>query len=419
MKFPNSDYHLMDVEEADTTKILAHAAKQRDQYGFKDILIVDADCHHYETESMRDIVEFIEDPVLKQNAKMQTSVGTGVQNSLLPGRVGEQNLAGRITRYSLRKFEKTPEGVGRRPAEITLRSMDAMGVDYSCLFPTPMLSLGLHPEGEVENQLSWAYNRWATEKMIPHEPRIKVMPYLPFNDPDATYRTIKEFGDRKGVIGFLVTSVRYKPVYDNALMKSYALLEEMGKPLAFHAAYNWNDRFFSTTNKFLVAHAFGFTMLNALACANWVINGMNERFPKLKVIWIECGVAWVPWLMQRLDNEYRMRSSECPALKKLPGDYLRDMYYTTQPLEVPDDLDILKMNFKMMNAETQLLYASDYPHWDMEVPGRIYGLPFLSEQAKRNILGENARRVFNLDISDRFPEKAGSEARQAEPALRR
>ena len=419
MKFPNSDYHLMDVEEADTTKILAHAAKQRDQYGFKDILIVDADCHHYETESMRDIVEFIEDPVLKQNAKMQTSVGTVVQNSLLPGRVGEQNLAGRITRYSLRKFEKTPEGVGRRPAEITLRSMDAMGVDYSCLFPTPMLSLGLHPEGEVENQLSWAYNRWATEKMIPHEPRIKVMPYLPFNDPDATYRTIKEFGDRKGVIGFLVTSVRYKPVYDNALMKSYALLEEMGKPLAFHAAYNWNDRFFSTTNKFLVAHAFGFTMFNALACANWVINGMNERFPKLKVIWIEGGVAWVPWLMQRLDNEYRMRSSECPALKKLPGDYLRDMYYTTQPLEVPDDLDILKMNFKMMNAETQLLYASDYPHWDMEVPGRIYGLPFLSEQAKRNILGENARRVFNLDISDRFPEKAGSEARQAEPALRR
>jgi uncharacterized protein len=123
--------------------------------------------------------------------------------------------------------------------------------------------------------------------------------------------------------------------------------------------------------------------------------------------------------MQRLDNEYRMRSSECPALKKLPGDYLRDMYYTTQPMEVPDDLDILKMNFKMMNAETQLLYASDYPHWDMEVPGRIYGLPFLSEQAKRNILGGNARRLFNLDTSDRFPEKAGSEERQAEPALRR
>jgi uncharacterized protein len=43
------------------------------------------------------------------------------------------------------------------------------------------------------------------------------------------------------------------------------------------------------------------------------------------------------------------------------------------------------------------MYASDYPHWDMDLPSTIYDLPFLSEQAKRNILGGNAKRVFNLD----------------------
>ena len=51
----------------------------------------------------------------------------------------------------------------------------------------------------------------------------------------------------------------------------------------------------------------------------------------------------------------------------------------------------------MINAETQLMFASDYPHWDFNLPSTIYDLPFLSEQAKRQILGENARRVFNLD----------------------
>ena len=51
----------------------------------------------------------------------------------------------------------------------------------------------------------------------------------------------------------------------------------------------------------------------------------------------------------------------------------------------------------MINAETQLLYSSDYPHWDMDLPSTIYDLPFLTEQAKRNILGGNARRVFNLE----------------------
>ena len=406
MKFPVSDLHTMDVEEADTTKILAHAARQRDQNKYGDFLIVDADCHHYETDSMREIVEFIEDPVLKQKAKLETSIGAGVVTSMLPPRVGEQNIAGRVTRYSLRKAEKTDVGNGRRPTQLTLRAMDAMGVDYGILFPTPMLSLGVHPEGDTENELSWAYNRWMTEVVLPQEPRILAMPYLPFNDPEATYRTVKAFGDRKGVVGFLVTSVRYKAVYDNAYMKTYALLEEMGKPLAFHAAFNWLDRMYTNTNRFIVAHGFGFTLFNAIPCANWVVNALPERFPKLKVIWIESGIAWIPWLMQRLDHSYKMRSSECPGLKKLPSDYMRDMYYTTQPLEVPDDLSILEMTFKMAKADTQLLYASDYPHWDMDLPGRIYDLPFLSEQAKRNILGENARRVFGLDVTVRFPKHA-------------
>jgi hypothetical protein len=104
----------------------------------------------------------------------------------------------------------------------------------------------------------------------------------------------------------------------------------------------------------------------------------------------------VPFLMQRLDNEYMMRTSEAPLLKKLPSDYMRDMFYTSQPIE-NRDLAALETSMRMMNAETQLMFASDYPHWDFNLPSTIYDLPFLSEQAKRQILGENARRVFDLD----------------------
>jgi predicted TIM-barrel fold metal-dependent hydrolase len=51
----------------------------------------------------------------------------------------------------------------------------------------------------------------------------------------------------------------------------------------------------------------------------------------------------------------------------------------------------------MIHAETQLLYASDYPHWDFDLPSTVYDLPFLSDQAKRRILGENARELFGLE----------------------
>jgi uncharacterized protein len=242
-----------------------------------------------------------------------------------------------------------------------------------------------------------AYNRWLCERILSVEPRLISMLYLPFNDPEAAYRTVKQFGDCKGVTGFMVTSPRYKPVHDNAYIKTYALLEEMGKPICFHAAYNWNDQALSVTNRFISVHALGFMWFNMVHMTNWVVNGLPERFPKLKVMWIESGLTWAYSLMQRLDHSYMMRTSDCPQLKRKPSEYMREMYYSTQPMEVPEDPSILEATFKMINAETQLVWSSDYPHWDFDLPSVIYDLPFLSERAKRNILGANAARLFGLD----------------------
>ena len=395
MDLPLSDYRKMAVEEFDTSKLLAHAARQASERGYKNFPIVDVDSHHYELESFHEILEYMEDPVLQQLA-MSASQATSKGNGVMPGGVGYQDMGGRVTRYPLRKMEKA-EGDKHRDITLTKRWMDAMGVDVAVMFPSPMLQLGLHPQVEVEVALGRAYNRWLCERVLAHEPRIRSMLYLPFNDPDAAYRMVKEFGDKKGVAGFMVTSARHRPVQHNGYMKTYALLEEMGQPLAFHAGYNWNDQAMGMMNKFISVHALGFVFFNMVHLTNWIMNGLPERFPKLKVIWIESGLAWVPFMMQRLDNEYMMRSSEAPALKKLPSEYMRDMFFSTQPMEMTD-MAALEQTFRMMKAETQLLYSSDYPHWDFDLPSTIYDLPFLSEQGKRNILGANAMRVFDLKL---------------------
>jgi predicted TIM-barrel fold metal-dependent hydrolase len=389
------------VEEFDTRTLLIQAERQARKRKYEDFCIVDVDAHHYETESFQEIIEYIEDPVLRQTAKAKKGSGSG-RPGLVGTSPGFQDVGGRIPRYTTRTQEKTPAAPPHRDVHLTKRWMNALGVDIVCLFPTPMLQLGLHPQVETEVQLAHAYNRWLCDKVLASEPRFKSMLYLPFNDPEASYRTVKEFGNKPGVVGFMVTAARYKPVFDNAYMKTYALLEEMGRPLSFHAAYNWYDQSLSMTNRFIAVHALGFTFFNMIHLTNWIVNGLPERFPKLKVIWIESGLAWVPFLMQRLDNEYMMRSSECPSLKKKPSDYMRDMYFSTQPMEMVENRASLELTFKMMKADTQLLYSSDYPHWDMDLPSTIYDLPFLGEQAKRNILGDNARRLFNLEpvISD-------------------
>jgi predicted TIM-barrel fold metal-dependent hydrolase len=274
--------------------------------------------------------------------------------------------------------------------------MDAMSVDYACLFPTMLLAIGLHPSTEMEIELCWAYNRWLTEKALPEgDGRFYSMLCLPFCDPDEALRQVETFGDRKHVTGFMITSVRSLPVHHNSYMKVYRAMEERGLALCFHSAINIGEPVFKSLNRFASVHALGFPFYNILHLTNWVTNGIPERFPKLPVIWIESGLAWVPFLMQRLDHEYMMRPSECPSLKKKPSEYMRDMYYSTQPMEI-QDLDAMKTTFRMMNAETQLLYASDYPHWDFDLPSTIYDLPFLSEKAKHNILGGTAARLFKL-----------------------
>ena len=137
-------------------------------------------------------------------------------------------------------------------------------------------------------------------------------------------------------------------------MKLYRALEERGLPLAFHAATNWGDQSMHITNRFIATHALGFTWFNIVHMTNWVVNGIPERFPGLKSIWIESGLAWIPFLMQRLDNEYMMRSSEAPSLKRKPSDYMREMYYTSQPMEMIGNQTMLEETFKMIAAETQL-----------------------------------------------------------------
>jgi predicted TIM-barrel fold metal-dependent hydrolase len=385
-------YRDLAVEEFDTTTALAHASEQAIQRCYEDFLIVDVDGHHYETASFAQIAEFIEDPVMRDQAKYQGYGGGGITQ----GAGGYQELGGRLTRYTRRRHEKTPTGV-HRDLSVTRRWMDAIGIDILMLFPTPMLGLGFTPRVEVEVALARAYNRWLCEVVLAEEPRIKSSLYLPMNDPEAAYKIVQDFGGRKGVVGFTVCTARHKQLYDNSYMKLYADIEARGLPLVFHSSLGAGDQSLSLCNRFIAAHALGFSWWNILHCTNWLVNGLPERFPKLRTVWVESGLAWIPFLMQRLDNEWMMRSSEVPMLKKRPSDYMREMYFSTQPMEMVNNREALELTFKMINAETQLMYSSDYPHWDTDLPSTIYDLPFLSEQAKRSILGGNARRVFDLE----------------------
>jgi hypothetical protein len=64
--------------------------------------------------------------------------------------------------------------------------------------------------------------------------------------------------------------------------------------LPFHAAYHWYDQSLATINHFVGMHALGFAWCNMAHMTNWILNGIPERFPKLKSLWVESGLASMP-----------------------------------------------------------------------------------------------------------------------------
>jgi predicted TIM-barrel fold metal-dependent hydrolase len=384
---------------SDTRDILAHARREAESAGIDDWFIVDVDAHHMESISWAEIVQRIEDPVIRDQAVRFQKERVGAPPYGINADLGlrYQDVGGRIP-HQLDMRETVEDKSVHRDVTLTRRAIDSLCLDYIVVFPTPMLQLGMHPQVDMEVTLGRAYTRWLVETILPADKRIKSFAYLPFNSPQAAIKMVEDFGDCEGIIGFCVTSARYKPVHHNDYMRLYAMLEERGLPIAFHAGYHWNDPSLATINRFLGMHALGFVWCNMVHMTNWILNGIPVRFPKLKSVWVESGLAWVPFLQQRLDEQYLMRTSEAPLLTRLPSDYMREnCWYSSQPME-RTNMKATALTFEMINAETQLLYSSDWPHFDFDTPSIIARLPFLSEQGRRNVLGLNAARLFNLPV---------------------
>ncbi|HXW29274.1 MAG TPA: amidohydrolase, partial [Xanthobacteraceae bacterium] len=134
---------------SDTRDILAHAVRDR-QAEPEDYFIVDVDAHVTETAFWSEVTDRIDNDVYRQMAKaFRDWVGSppGLLNAV-PG-MAYQDVFGRIP-HQQRLGEPVPEGPTHRQVTLIRRAMDALGIHYMVVFPTPMLVLGMHQQADVE-----------------------------------------------------------------------------------------------------------------------------------------------------------------------------------------------------------------------------------------------------------------------------
>ncbi len=270
-------------------KSLAHASQQARERNYQDFLIVDVDSHHYESESYEDVFSVYREPGHAPRRRwkpIQAPRPLGVPQQ--PGRLSGHRRPHHPARAAQASTSRATKQ--HRDIVMTLRMDGRDGRRLRLPVPDADAVSGPASAGRGRGRACAAPITAGSARRFSRTSRASSRCSICRSTiPRPAYRTVQDFGDKKGVVGFMVTSPRYKPVHDNAYMKTYALLEEMGKPISFHAAYNWDDQSLTTTNRFISVHALGFMWFNMVHMTNWVVNGIPERFPKLKTMWIESG----------------------------------------------------------------------------------------------------------------------------------
>jgi predicted TIM-barrel fold metal-dependent hydrolase len=100
----------------------------------------------------------------------------------------------------------------------------------------------------------------------------------------------------------------------------------------------------------------------------------------------------VPWLMERLDQQYRELRIEVPWVKRLPSDHMRDsVRISTQPVGITAKQ--FAQVVEISDSERIFVYSSDYPHYDSDVPDQVLGRG-LPDDLRRRISYQNAEETY-------------------------
>ncbi|GAA2976116.1 putative TIM-barrel fold metal-dependent hydrolase [Microbacterium terrae] len=182
---------------------------------------------------------------------------------------------------------------------------------------------------------------------------------------------------------------KYDPIWAAAVKHNIPIACHLGR--GQHNLLPMSPVGFMTYNHdFMVTYS----MLAANQVMSLIFDGVFERFPTLQFLFIEHAFSWILPLMWRMDAIHAARGNET-GLSKEPSQYVKDnIWFTTQPLDYPDDKLELVRALEWMEADKLLLFSSDYPHWTFDEPRWL--AKHLPERMREPVMFGNATKLFGL-----------------------
>ena len=291
-------------------------------------------------------------------------------------------------------------------SDVQLEAMQAEGIDVAVLYPTRGLVVHAkeYDDDRLAAAISRAYNDWLAELCSAAPDRMYGAAMLPAQCVEAA---VEEVRRAKREFGFKAVFLRPNPIrgrnWNNpAYDPLWAECEKQGLAVGFHEGLPcllpvaMADRFDGIhEDPWLTEHVAAHAIEQMYACMSMIAGGVCERFPELRIAFLEGNCSWLPFWLWRMDEHYEVR--EYKLKKQLP--VRPSEYFKRQCFAGVEADESLAVNVFDWMGDGNLVFSTDFPHADGRFPHAVETLtaqPF-PEESKRKILWDNCARLYAFE----------------------
>lgn len=283
-----------------------------------------------------------------------------------------------------------------------LDAMDEEGLDAAVLFRTFPLHCDDSLEAGYANDLCRAWNNWISDFCQENPNRLKPSALITLHDVDLAVDEARRAVQELRAVGLSLVPepCNGRHIHDHYYDPLWREAERLGVALCFHPAASPNQdqvvhRFKGHSNEAVLINAFRNPIELMLAVGSFCAGGVLERFPNLRVAFLEGNCSWLPWALYRLDERWELRKAYTnEPLSRRPSDYfLRQCFIS---VDVEEDLvaDVIKRI-----GDDNVVISTDYPHADSHWPHAVnhfMAVKGVSDAARRKILWDNCARLYGV-----------------------
>ncbi len=316
-----------------------------------------------------------------------------VDGEVLPRRYGRWRGGGG------RSPEKRREG-GANPVA-RLEDMDTEGIDVAVLFPSSLLPLTSMFDTDMALAMTRAYHNWLADYCKPAPDRLKGVCCLAAQDMPRAIVELERCVTELGFVGaYIPPNVQGHNLDEPLFEPLWQACERLDVPVMVHPGPGLNAAGTERLDNFFYVHSVQVPFENMIALMTMIGGGVLDRYQKLRPVFLESGVGWVPYWAERLDDQAgldKFGTQLLPTkLDRRPSDYVKDRcWFSCDPGEemVPYCLDEI--------GRDRIVFATDYAHFDSKFPDTVSGLratPGLSAADADRIFGPNSEGLFGAAL---------------------